>query len=53
MHSGCLIDGMTVLVWAKGKGKQLFHLWLELQWIGCSFEMQREDEFPRRTLGFA
>lgn len=53
MHTGRVIAGMTEVVQAKGRGKQLFHLWLELQCIGSSSEMQGEKGFPRRTPGFS
>ena len=47
VHPRCLVDGMTEVVRAKGKGKQLFHLWLELRCTGSSSQTS-EDGFPRR-----
>lgn len=38
------------VVRAKGKGKQLFHLWLELRCTGSSSQTS-EDGFPRRIPG--
>lgn len=34
--SGCLVDGVTEVVRVKGRGKQLFHFWLELRCAGSS-----------------
>jgi hypothetical protein len=45
MYLECLIDGMTEVVWAKGKGKHLFHFWLELYVLAATLKCRKEMHF--------